>query len=76
MRNHPLDGIARQKLTIRDVRVLPLSFLKFIAQSFPRHLAIDLLRARNLTFHTDPGWTMRQINTAGNLIHILPTRAG
>jgi L-alanine-DL-glutamate epimerase-like enolase superfamily enzyme len=27
MRNHPLDGIERQKLTIRDVRVLPLSYV-------------------------------------------------
>ena len=27
MRNHPLDGIPRQKLTIRDVRVLPLSYV-------------------------------------------------
>lgn len=27
MRNHPLDGIERQKLTICDVRVLPLSYV-------------------------------------------------
>jgi L-alanine-DL-glutamate epimerase-like enolase superfamily enzyme len=27
MRNHPLDGIPRQKLTICDVRVLPLSYV-------------------------------------------------
>lgn len=27
MRNHPLDGIERQKLRIRDVRVLPLSYV-------------------------------------------------
>ena len=26
MRNHPLDGIPRQKLTIRDARVIPLSY--------------------------------------------------
>ena len=25
MRNHPLDGIEREKLTIRDVRVIPIS---------------------------------------------------
>ena len=27
MRNHPLDGIQREKLTIRDVRVIPLSYV-------------------------------------------------
>ena len=27
MRNHPLDGIERETLTIRDVRVLPLSYV-------------------------------------------------
>ncbi len=27
MRNHPLDGIQREKLTIRDVRVTPLSYV-------------------------------------------------
>ena len=27
MRNHPLDGVERQKLTISDVRVLPLSYV-------------------------------------------------
>lgn len=27
MRNHPLDGVQREKLTIRDVRVIPLSYV-------------------------------------------------
>ena len=27
MRNHPLDGFQRQPLTIRDIRVIPLSYV-------------------------------------------------